>query len=352
MSDKYAVNYDDEKLTNIQNEQLQKETEIAKNYDNMINNTDQFYNAQIEASKDWANKQNEIQQANTNLAIEKTEQEKQKTQKDYIKEQKGAYSDYTKQTNDYSVNAEKMAELGLTNTGYSENSKVSMYNTYQNRVASARESYNQAVLNYNNAIKEAQLNNNAKLAEIAADALKTQLELGLAGFQYKNTLIQTKQEQLANNSDRYNQRYQQMLAQINDELNRNMQYDTWKSEFDESNRQWEKEMAQQQKQWQEEMKVKKDQWKQEYALKQKEYQLSASRASSSSRNSYAVKETGTKKMSNTAKKINDEFLKIYNGSSKSSYIKQNVTNLLVNASNKGTITTDEMYQILDNLGLR
>lgn len=351
MSDKYAVNYDDEKLTNIQNEQLQKETEIAKNYDNMINNTDQFYNAQIEASKDWANKQNEIQQANTNLAIEKIEQEKQKAQKDYTKEQKGAYSDYTKQTNDYSVNAEKMAELGLNNTGYSENSKVSMYNTYQNRVASARESYNQAVLNYNNAIKEAQLNNNAKLAEIAADALKTQLELGLAGFQYKNTLIQTKQEQLANNSDRYNQRYQQMLAQINDELNRNMQYDTWKSEFDESNRQWKKEMAQQQKQWQEEMKVKKDQWKQEYALKQKEYQLSARKATSSG-NSYAVKDTKTVKMSKTAQKINNEFIKIYNNSSKSDYIKQNVTNLLVNANNKGTITENEMYQILNNLGIR
>ena len=111
-------------------------------------------------------------------------------------------------------------------------------------------------------------------------------------------------------------------------------------------------MEQQNKQWQEEMAMKKDQFRKEYALKQKEYQLSASRASSSSRNSYAVKETGTKKMSNTAKKINDEFLKIYNGSSKSSYIKQNVTNLLVNASNKGTITTDEMYQILNNLGLR
>ena len=351
MSDKYAVNYDDEKLTNIQNEQLQKETEIAKNYDNMINNTDQFYNAQIEASKDWANKQNEIQQANTNLAIEKTEQEKQKAQKDYTKEQKGAYSDYTKQTNDYSVNAEKMAELGLNNTGYSENSKVSMYNTYQNRVASARESYNQAVLNYNNAIKEAQLNNNAKLAEIAADALKTQLELGLAGFQYKNTLIQTKQEQLANNSDRYNQRYQQMLAQINDELNRNMQYDTWKSEFDESNRQWEKEMAQQQKQWQEEMKVKKDQWKQEYALKQKEYQLSARKVASSG-NSYAVKETGTSKMSKTAQEINDGFLKAYASTSKSASVKNNFVDNLVKARNKKIITNDEMYQILDNLGIR
>lgn len=48
-----------------------------------------------------------------------------------------------------------------------------------------------------------------------------------------------------------------MLSQINDELNRNMQYDTWKSEFDEKNRQWEKEMAQQNKQWQEEMAMKK-----------------------------------------------------------------------------------------------
>lgn len=351
MSDKYAVNYDDEKLTNIQNEQLQKETEISNNYNKMIDNTDQFYNAQIEASKDWANKQNEIQQANTNFTIEKIEQEKQKAQKDYTKEQKGAYADYTKQTNDYSVNAEKMAELGLNNTGYSENSKVSMYNTYQNRVASARESYNQAVLNYNNAIKEAQLNNNAKLAEIAADALKTQLELGLAGFQYKNTLIQTKQEQLAANSDRYNQRYQQMLSQINDELNRNMQYDTWKSEFDEKNKQWEKEMAQQNKQWQEEMAMKKDQWKKEYALKQREYQLSASKLAASN-SSYAVKDSKSTKMSKTAQEINNGFLKAYAGTSKSASVKNNFVNNLVKARDKKIITSDEMYQILNNLGLR
>lgn len=351
MSDKYAVNYDDEKLTNIQNEQLQKETEISNNYNKMIDNTDQFYNAQIEASKDWANKQNEIQQANTNFTIEKIEQEKQKAQKDYTKEQKGAYADYTKQTNDYSVNAEKMAELGLNNTGYSENSKVSMYNTYQNRVASARESYNQAVLNYNNAIKEAQLNNNAKLAEIAADALKTQLELGLAGFQYKNTLIQTKQEQLAANSDRYNQRYQQMLSQINDELNRNMQYDTWKSEFNEKNRQWEKEMAQQNKQWQEEMAMKKDQWKKEYALKQREYQLSASKLAASN-SSYAVKDSKSTKMSKTAQEINNGFLKAYANTSKSASVKNSFVNNLVKARNKKIITSDEMYQILDNLGLR
>ena len=93
-----------------------------------------------------------------------------------------------------------------------------MYNTYQNRVATARETLNSAILNYDNAIKEAQLTNNTTLAEIAADALKNQQELALQGFQYKNTLIQTKQQQLQELGVRYDNKYQNTLSQINSEL--------------------------------------------------------------------------------------------------------------------------------------
>lgn len=350
MADKYAVNYDDERLTNIQKEQTQKEAELTQSYDNMISNSDQFYNAQIEASKEWANKQSEIQQANTDLAIEKIEQQKEQTQKDYTKEQKGAYADYTKQTSNYSVNAEQMAEAGLTNTGYSETSKVSMYNTYQNRVATARESYNQAVLNYNNSIKEAQLNNNSKLAEIAFEALQNQLELSLQGFQYKNTLIQTKQEQLANNSDRYNQRYQQMLAQINEEINRQMEYDTWKTELDERSKQFWTQFEADDKRWRAELAQQEKQFQKEYALKERQYQLEAAQA----KQSYTVSGDTNKatKLSKTAQIINDEFLKMYASSSQSSIIKNGIVNNLVKARNSKTITSDEMYLILDNLGLK
>jgi len=92
-----------------------------------------------------------------------------------------------------------------------------MFNTYQNRVATARESYNNAVLNYNNAIKDARLQNNSVLAEIAYEALQKQLELSLHGFQYKNQLLLDKANKKTEINNTYYQRYQDVLDQINHE---------------------------------------------------------------------------------------------------------------------------------------
>ena len=155
----------------------------------MVSQSDKFYEDQKAAIQDYANTQSQIQQENTNFTIDTINQQKEQANKDYTKEQKGAYVDWQKQSNQYGANAEQMAASGLTNTGYSESSQVSMYNQYQGRVATARETFNKAILNYDNSIKEAQLQNNSKLAEIAFNALQSQLELSLEGFQYKNSLL-------------------------------------------------------------------------------------------------------------------------------------------------------------------
>lgn len=212
-----AVNYNDERLQAVTNEKNNALNNLNQSYNSMISNTDSYYQQQVDATKEYAQKQSELQQANTDFAIEKIEQQKQQAQKDYTKEQKGAYTDYQKQINDYGVNAEQMASQGLNNTGYSESSKVGMFNTYQNRVASARESYNKAVLNYNNGIKEAQLQNNSALAEISYNALKTQLELSLQGFQYKNTLLQNQLNSQQSIESLYQTKWQSVLDQINTE---------------------------------------------------------------------------------------------------------------------------------------
>lgn len=212
-----AVDYNDERFKAVENEKQNALKELNNSYDSMVNSTDQYYQQQIQASKDYAEKQAQLQQENTDFMIEKIEQEKQQSEKDYTREQKGAYSDYQKQTNAYGVNAEQMASSGLNNSGYSESSKVSMYNTYQNRVSTARESFNKAILNYDNSIKEAQLANNSALAEISYNALKTQLELSLEGFQYKNTLLQNQMTAKQNLEDSYYKRWQDVLNQINTE---------------------------------------------------------------------------------------------------------------------------------------
>ena len=213
----YDINYDDERFGKVESDKSQALTELEQTYGGMINDADKYFNDQIQASKDWADKQSQIQQDNTDFAIEQIEQQKDQANKDYIKEQSGAYVDWQKQSNQYGAESEKMASAGLSRTGYSESSQVSMYNTYQNRVATARESYNKAVLNYNNAIKDAQLQNNAALAEIAYKSLQQQLELSLQGFQYKNQLILEQANKKTELDNIYYNRYQDVLQQINTE---------------------------------------------------------------------------------------------------------------------------------------
>lgn len=217
MANEYAINYEDDRFKQVESEKQNALTDNDSLYGNLVNESEKYYQAQIDASKNWADTQSQLQQEKTDFAIEQIEQQKEQAQKDYTKEQSGAYVDWQKQSNQYGVRAEQLADKGLQNTGYSESAQVSMYNTYQNRVATARESYNNAVLNYNNSIKDAQLQNNSALAEIAYQALQQQLELSLQGFQYKNNLLLEQANKKLEIENQYYNRYQDVLDQINKE---------------------------------------------------------------------------------------------------------------------------------------
>lgn len=217
MANNYDIDYNDQRFTQVESQKNAALSDLEKTYAGMIDKSDSYYQAQIDASKEWADRQAQLQQEKTDFAIEKIEHQKQQAQKDYTKEQSGAYVDWQKQSNQYGANAEQMAAQGMAGSGYSESSQVSMYNTYQNRVATAREAYMRAVLNYDNNIKEAQLQNNSLLAEIAYNALQQQLELSLQGFQYKNQLILEKTKQKMEVDNMYYNRYQDVLQQINHE---------------------------------------------------------------------------------------------------------------------------------------
>lgn len=301
----YDINYEDQRFKTVESDKETAINDMNNTYNEMIGASDEYYQDQINAAKDYSKTQQEIQQANTDFAIEQINQQKDQTQKDYTKEQAGAYVDWQKQSDQYGVNAEQQASQGLTNTGYSESSQVSMYNTYQNRLATARDSYNKAVLNYDNAIKDAQLQNNAKLAEIAYNALQTQLELSLQGFQYKNTLVLEQMNKKQELDNTYYARYQDVLNQMNTEnsmaeqvrqYNENLALQ--KQQFEESVRQFEQDYALQLKQYNEdirqfneeikrlkakdakeyaiqikELELKKKELKQEKALADREYKL-------------------------------------------------------------------------------
>ena len=246
----YEVNYDDERFGQVESDKQQALTELEQTYGGMIEESDSYYDAQIEASKEWADTQSQLQQEQTDFTIEQIEQQKDQAHKDYVKEQSGAYVDWQKQSNQYGAEAERQVAAGMNGTGFSESSQVSMFNTYQNRVATARETYSRAVLNYDNAIKDARLQNNAALAEIAYQALQQQLELSLQGFQYKNNLILEQANKKVELDNTYYSRYMDVLNQINTEnalteeiRQYNQNYELQVKQYNESIRQFNEEIA-------------------------------------------------------------------------------------------------------------
>lgn len=245
----YDINYNDKRFTEVEADKKAALNEVDVTYGNMISNSDRYFDQQIQASKDWADKQSQLQQEKTDFAIEKVEQQKAQAKKDYTKEQSGAYVDWQKQSNQYGANAEQMAATGMTNTGFSESSQVSMYNTYQNRITAARESYNQAVLNYDNAITEARLQNSSILAEIAAEALEKQLELSLQGFQYKNQLVMAQADKKTEIDRDYYGRYQDVLKQINTENALAEEVRQYNARMDEEKRQFDAQLAEEKRQF-------------------------------------------------------------------------------------------------------
>ena len=289
MATNYSINYEDERFKNVERQEADKLNEVNNTYNEMINQSDKYYQDQINASKDYVNTQQDLQNQNTQLIVDEINQQKEFANKDYTKEQKGAYVDWRKQSNEYGAEAEQMASSGLQNTGYSESSQVSMYNQYQNRVATARESYNRAIVSYDNAIKEARLQNSSKLAELAYNGLQAQLELSLQGFQYKNTLLQTQLEAKRQVEQDYYTRWQNVLSQMNTENALAEQV----RQYNENKALQEKQLQEQIRQYNEKMAYQKQrdaiadaQWQKEYNLAAAAKASSSGSSSGSSRGSY------------------------------------------------------------------
>lgn len=290
-----TVNYDDKRFQNVEAQEKQALTNVNNMYNDMIQNTDKYYNDMTNAAENYGKQQAQIQQANTDFAIEKINQQKDQLYKDYQREQKGAYADWQKQSNQYGVNAEQLATSGLRNTGYSESSQVSMYNTYQNRLGQARDTYQRAVVDYDNGIKEAQLTNNAKLAEIAYQTLSAKLELGLNNFQYRNQLLgkQMEAQQTINNT--YYGRWQDVLSQINNE-----------NKLAEEQRQFNEKMTEERRQFDTQYKLQQQALKSSGGSSRSTGVSSKTKKGTSSNNTYTLTpKTGSSKNSleNTANKI-------------------------------------------------
>lgn len=210
-------NYNDKRLTEVEADKQEALTQNETMFQGLIDKSEKYYQDQIDFSKKWEAEQKELQNQQTEFAIDKIEQEKANAQKDYIKEQSGAYVDWQKQSNQYGAKAEQMAAGGFTGSGYSESSQVAMYNQYQNRIAIAREAFTRIVADFTNAMTEARLKNSVALAEIAAEAQQQRLELALQGALHTEQLTLALADKKTEIENTYYGRYQDVLKQINQE---------------------------------------------------------------------------------------------------------------------------------------
>lgn len=251
-------------------------SQLDQQYQNAITETEQAYKQAADQYTIDANDGRttaveqlmETQTALTEQAVKEIEQQREQSEKDYIKEQAGAYADWQKQSDAYGVNAEKMAANGLTRSGYSESSQVQMYSDYQSRISTARDVFKRAELNFTNAITNARLQNNAALAQIALDAFQRQSEIALAGLTAKNGLLSEWTSQKLAVNTRYDNKYQTILDQIYREEQMQLQ----REQMAQDQARWQAQMAQDQAQFEAGMQADADKldWQKELAQLERE----------------------------------------------------------------------------------
>lgn len=252
---------EEERYAKVENEKKAALDQSNNTYNELLNSNSQLAQQQKDYINNWQKTQNEIADKNANYQTELQNQNKQKAEKEFQNEaiaSKNAYYDFI---NPYGAQAEIQAQNGLNNSGYSETSKLGAWNTQQNRTAAARTTLNNAKQQYDNAIKEIELNRDTTKSQYALEALQQQLNAALEEF---NKSSELKQGLLSNNQsidNEYNNRYNNVWNQINTEkqqaeairqFNENMAEQKRQADLDykykqqslaQSQAQWEKEYA-------------------------------------------------------------------------------------------------------------
>ena len=247
------VNYEDDRFKQVENEKQSELNKYNETYNDLINERNNLTNQQQEMVDRWENTQKDI--ANKNLQYQKDliEQQRKKAEQTYQNEAKASYIDYQKEVDKYGVSRENVVNNGLSNSGYSESSKVDMYNTYQNRLGIARKSMQDAGLEFDNAIRQAQLSNDETLAQNALTALQNKLNIILEGFNYKSEQENNRLNWNNTINNNYYNRYKDVESQIN-----------YENETAEKIRQYNEQMEYQK----ERDRIADEQWQKEYALQQ------------------------------------------------------------------------------------
>lgn len=250
-------------INNLATEKQNAINDYETNYQNQLNEYNTLQEQQQNYIDTWAATQKEQQQKQTDYNIGLIEQNKKEAAEETQKQTQDAYVDYMKQTNQYGGALENLAARGLATQGYSESSVVAMYNTYQNRVATANAALTKANTEYDNQIQQALLTNDAALAEFALEQMKQSYQLALDGFDFRNNLYNQRLSYMQDIEDTYYNRGLQLQSLQNTyagELGKIKQYqDEIQMEREKrelARQQWEREFAEQQRQFNAQMSYK------------------------------------------------------------------------------------------------
>lgn len=234
--------------------------------------------------------QNQIVNQQTQKNVDELNYQKNKIDKETQKTTSGLYTNYQKMDNNYGIQAEQRAQMGLANSGYSETARVNLYNNYQKNVTDTVNNANQLKADFDFQIAQARQTGDITLAQNQLALYQQQMQLLTQEYDMRN-----RANQFA---------YQQQRDTVADNQWQ-QQFDYNKQRADVSDRQWQQSFDYQKgrdavsdNQWQQSFDYQKsrdsiadEQWERQFELSKKAYassRRSSSRSSSGNGSGVAV----------------------------------------------------------------
>lgn len=155
---------------------------MAEGYEDI----DRWSNEQKSLLQQQQQQQIDLNNQQTQLTIDELQRNRDKVDQDVTKTTRGLYTDYQKQANQYGVEAERQAQMGLANSGYSETSKVNLYNNYQKNVTETLNNARNLKADFDFQMAQARKQGNITQAQSALELLKQQMQLLTQEYEYRN----------------------------------------------------------------------------------------------------------------------------------------------------------------------
>ena len=189
---------------------------MAEGYEDI----DRWSNEQKSLLGQQQQQQNDLINQQTQLTVDELERNRNKVDQDVTKTTRGLYTDYQKQANQYGVEAERQAQMGLANSGYAETSKVNLYNNYQKNVTETLNNARNLKADFDFQIAQARKQGNITQAQTALELLKQRMQLLTQEYEMRNNrkqfIYQQQRDAVADSQWREQFDYQKQRDAVSD----------------------------------------------------------------------------------------------------------------------------------------